>query len=289
MGGMRGFALGMVLVGALGNAAHAGVVYANNAGAGDSFSGYGAPFATTSRGTGIGSTGWSYNNVRTDSTVVGIRNNLPRSGNASAFFDTSTNSGKADVEYYLNPTISGLTGNRSAALNTANSLGLLGNLSALSYDWYRDGTSSVAGHLHPVLRLYLWDSSTGNQGYVVFERVYNGFAASVPTDTWITDDVLGGNYRMWSTNTLPNGGQYYTENIRLSNWINTYGNFHVMGISAGVGSGWTGNFRGAVDNVTIGFGQNISTYNFEIVPAPGAALLGLLGLGLVGALKRRAV
>ena len=68
------------------------------------------------------------------------------------------------------------------------------------------------------------------------------------------------------------------------------GNYSVFGISSGVGSGWSGNFYGAVDNITLGFtGGTSTTFNFEVVPEPSSAALALTaGLaGLIEAIRRR--
>ncbi|BCW99848.1 MAG: hypothetical protein KatS3mg024_2675 [Armatimonadota bacterium] len=84
-------------------------------------------------------------------------------------------------------------------------------------------------------------------------------------------------------------------NRTLSDWVNLMPSARVLGISAGIGSGWTGTFDGAVDNITIGFGSSVTTYNFELAAAPVpepvffqmGALMGLSGLGLLR-LRRRA-
>ncbi|MGC3961035.1 MAG: hypothetical protein QM813_24820 [Verrucomicrobiota bacterium] len=103
---------------------------------------------------------WLRTNVRNNGTV-GITTDYARSGNGSAYFSgpnaATPSSSKADFEYFF----SDLTGKT------------LGNLSALSYDWYRDSSSTAASHLHPALRLY-FDAdgnalTTGDRGYLVYE------------------------------------------------------------------------------------------------------------------------
>ncbi len=91
------------------------------------------------------------------------------------------------------------------------------------------------------------------------------------------------------TGNLPNAGTYYSNSIDLSNWQSTYGNYNVLGVSAGCGSGW-GSFSGAVDDITFGFNGASTTYNFEVVPEPGTlALLAAFGLTALGAawMRRR--
>lgn len=232
-------------------------------------------------GLAIGSSGWVYNNVRNNG-VVGINGNLARSGNGSVFLESTQGPGgassKADIEYW-------------------SSLGKLGDLSSLSYDWYRMTGGDASANLHPALRL--WISNGTYSGYIVFEREINrdvlGNPVIAPVDQWQTDDVFGSDYRMWSTSSLPfnlngsNGAFKYYDALKLSEWRDLYGDYNVLGVSAGVGSGW-GTFAGAVDNITFGFSGVNTTYNFEVaqvIPAPGAALLAFFGLGLVGWVKRR--
>ncbi len=65
----------------------------------------------------------------------------------------------------------------------------------------------------------------------------------------------------------------------------------ILGIEFGIGSGWgSGTFSGFVDNVSIGFGNNATTFNFEtvaanVVPEPGS--FALMGLGIFAALGAR--
>ncbi|MFQ3587568.1 MAG: PEP-CTERM sorting domain-containing protein [Fimbriimonadaceae bacterium] len=267
-------------------------VFANNPVTGDQFQ-FNSPFGPSIRaGQAIGTSGWAYNNVGANASagIRGTQSWMQRSGNGSLVFTSPGGNGKADAELYKNPNVN-ILGLRTPVNSVANSFGLLGQLSHLSFDWYRDSSSTVAAHLHPVLRLRLWDPITGNSGYIVYEGVYNGLL-SAATDSWQSVDVLGLNARMWSTNSLPLSGQFYTEDIRLSNWIANYGSYHVMGISVGIGSGWNGTFLGAVDNVTVGFNGNFNTYNFEVTAVPGDPVpepftMGLVGAAALAALKRR--
>ncbi len=246
------------------------VVYSNNPAPGDDFTNASTTFANQL----IGSSGWLYNNVRNNGHV-GIRTDLPRSGNGSVWFKgeqgPTGDSSKADVEYWA----------------TQPPLGTLGNLTSLKYEWYRkSGSYTAAAHLHPVLRLYISSPDGSKKGYIVYEGIYN--LQSTPTDTWVTVDILANNYRMWSTGTLPYAfAEYYDVNkVGINAWKANYGNYYVLAISAGIGSGW-GTFEGAVDNITVGFGGLETTTNFEVVPEPASMALFGLGLAAVGGLIRR--
>jgi len=239
-------------------------VYANNLPPGDSVtSATNFSFAVPI----INSGGWFYNNMR-NYGYVGIRTDLPRSGNGSVWFKgEQVNSSKADIEYLPTPT---------------RPLGTLNNLSLLSYEWYRKSgtTYSAAAHLHPVIRLIVGD--TQPRGYLIFERAYNPGVSPVPTDTWVPDTV-GDATVLWASTGLRNylsisePGSYKT----LADWKSLIGLYNVYGLSAGIGSGW-GTFEGAVDNISYRFGSGpIVTTNFEVVPEP--TTMALFGFGLLGA------
>jgi hypothetical protein len=266
------------------------IVNANNAAPGDDFTNASSSNTTPlTPGAALGSSNWYYNNVRNNGHV-GIRTDLPRDGDGSAWMSTTQGPGglssKADIEYYL---------------PGGASLGTLGTLSSLSYDWYRSSGGTASAWLHPVLRLFVASPDRTKTGYLVFEREVNRdtfgpFPTPVvaPTNAWQTDDIAGGNYRLWSTGSLPNTALYYTA-LTLSDWQTNYGSYDVLGISSGVGSGW-GTFSGAVDNITIAFGGPEVTYNFEVasvaVPEPASlvawSLLGIAGLGYCRLRRRSA-
>jgi len=294
---MKAVILSAALVAVASSSALATTIFSNAGAPGDFFTNAGG----TNTGQAVGASGWYYNNVR-NSGVAGINTNLPRSGNGSLWFDVNFGPGgassKADAEFFAAAAPNG-AGNYSPTA----SMGALSQLTALSFDWYRASGASpedqASDWLHPVIRLQIVSPDLLQSGYIVFEREVNRdifgphpTPVSSPRDMWQTDDVFAGNYRMWSTgSTLPfnlngtNGPARYYDALTLADWQGQFGTYLVVGVSVGVGSGW-GTFEGAVDNVTFGFaGAPITTYNFEVVPAPGA--LALLGLGGLVAIRRR--
>lgn len=294
---MKSVLLSAALIAAASSSASATTIFSNNGAPGDNFTNAGG----TNTGQAVGASGWYYNNVR-NSGVAGINTNLPRSGNGSLWFDVNFGPGgassKADAEFFNSAAPNG-AGN----FGPTSTLGTLGGLTALSFDWYRTAGSApedqASDWLHPVIRLQIVSPDLSQSGYIVFEREVNRDVfgphptpVSSPRDSWQTDDVFAGNYRMWSTgSTLPfnlngtNGPARYYDALTLADWQGQFGAYLVVGVSVGVGSGW-GTFEGAVDNVTFGFaGGPINTYNFEVVPAPGA--FALLGLGGLVATRRR--
>lgn len=218
---------------------------------------------------------WEQENVG-GNAAVGITTTFARSGNGSAFFQGVTpNDSKADLEYYFNSVVP------------------LSSVSSMSYDWYRSSASTNAANQVSSLRLALTNSNFSAFTYLIYEPVYNGVAVA-PTDSWQTSSITGAS-TFWSNNgnlARPAGVAACPDCFAsLSDWQAANPTWFVYGLSTGIGSGWSGAYTGAVDNIGYNFGNyGSNSFNFEVaagVPEPATWGLMLLGFGLIGAATRR--
>lgn len=265
-----------------GAAAPAAVILSNNSPLDDSFTNPGS----ANQGQAVGSSGWYYNNVR-NNAVVGISGTYPNATNGSVAFYSPSGSGKADIEYL--PGAVNFGGN----FYSGASLGLFSDLESFSYAWYRSGSSTVGAHLHPALRVLLdADGDLGtvtDRGGLVFEAVYNG-APTAPVNTWVSQSVTSSTY-LWNfglgigfaanINQTP-----YAYDATLAEWQVYFPDAVILGFSAGVGSGWNGEFWGAVDEMSWTIAGQTSSFNFEVapgaeIPEPSTWLLTAAGLALL--------
>lgn len=225
--------------------------------------------------------GWTPANVRTDASVAITGTYKPAGETGSLEFNTNTvtpGQDKADFAHAVNGT-----------------LGALINGGALSFDYYVDSASTTASHLAPAFRLTFFDEATNKSGYLIWEDTYNG--GGVPTDTWVSNDILAGNFWM---RTFGPGFTVEQFGVTLADWANGAsfaGSYtlsaatRIVGVEVGVGSGWGNSFKGAVDHVNVSFGtagQGVNA-NFEagVVPEPATWTMMIMGFGAAGALLRR--
>lgn len=161
-----------------------------------------------------------------------------------------------------------------AGLRKLADYGPLSTITDLSFDWYRDATSTAPSHLTPAFGILVADD-VGNSWLLKWEGVYNGYTSSAPVNTWTTEDLLAGNF--WRIPQTVSGSWVgfsgcnqagdpygcYTFNRTLNDtWLS---GFNVVGLDVSIGSGWSGSYTSFVDNITI----NDTLYDFEtIAPAP---------------------
>jgi uncharacterized repeat protein (TIGR01451 family) len=213
---------------------------------------------------------WTAANIA-GSATVGMTTTQPRGDAPNNFgsleFNSPDGSGKADYRKTWDP----------AAFPSRT----LGNLTALSYEWYRDGSSTNPAVQAPALRIF-YLTEANESGYLVYEPVYNEYQAGAPTNTWVSSNVFAGN--LWMRAFGPPGNRTIDDyNVSLAEWLaNTDEEgspidddadsdvphvlgptTKIVGIEVGIGSGWNGVFKGFVDNIVISFGSDTITANFE--------------------------
>ena len=218
---------------------------------------------------------WAQHNVGGNASV-GITDTYARSGNGSLQFTGLDGASKADLEYYI-------AGGPSLA-----------SFESASYDWYRSSASTTNDIQLPSLRLYVSDGHIN--GTLIFEPYYQGQA--IVEDSWQSTVFTLSSVAWARPAPLAHGGGASCDAAAcfdsLANFSTANPGLFVTGYSTGIGSGWSGSFNGAVDNVSFTFGGQTSSFNFEVadrggaVPEPASWALMLLGFGGLGAMLRRA-
>ncbi len=220
--------------------------------------------------------GWGPTDVRTNATV-GITADNARSGLGSLKFTTNTIvSGQDKADFTKTWAVPART---------------LAALTDVSYEFYRDASSTTATHFAPVLRLlFSNDNNTpGNAaddhtGYLVWEPNYNGFGA-IPTNAWQAENIFSDYFWMRYVGGPNNNGvcEKTIQNfaVTLNDWKTANpqgqpgdcvapnlgsGTTYLYGVNTGVGSGWGATFLGYVDNVVVAFGADVVSANFEPNP-----------------------
>ncbi|NJC33062.1 hypothetical protein GGR88_000536 [Sphingomonas jejuensis] len=208
--------------------------------------------------------------------TLGVTTDYARGGNGSVFFNTASGDSKADLQYNLGGLIE------------------LGSLQSVSFDWFRDPASDTGAAFAPVLRFEMFKDGS-YAGSLVLENVYQNQTNAVE-GSWQTLSATRSSGIFWATRDAlgptfanANGGQ-----LTLDQWIarNSGSSLAVGAINIGVGSGWSGTFRGAVDNVQFAFGDGpAGDFNFEVaaaaVPEPATWAMMIAGFGMVGMAARR--
>jgi hypothetical protein len=261
---------------------HAGIVSVPGATTGTS--------ADAWSGAAPGLDGWYYGDIRNSGTVgitttydrtsAGAASTLPGSS-GSLEFNLTSSSDKAGFNQYFGG---------SAPVDVFQ----LVDLEGMFYDWYRSSTSTNPATQSP--SIFIWidadgDSGTSDTYGLKYEAIYNGVSSPMPEDAWQTALITGStNLWSWNAPSAPAG----TYNSTLDGWKGLFPNAVVTGMGIDVGSGWNGNFSGAVDFVGLDFAgtANDLFYDFQVtaaIPEPSFVLGGLTSavLGLLMLRRRR--
>lgn len=180
--------------------------------------------------------------------------------------------------------------------------------SGVSFDFFRDVSSTATAHFAPVLR-FSFLTAGGEYGELVWESVYNG-GGNIAEGVWLHADLTGDNFYQRTYQSflgfLYGGKTVDVYNKTITDYLG--GTFsdgqdtsvllgsdtQIQKVSLGVGSGWNGSYFGAVDNLSIDMGsKGLMTANFNPTAAPAAAvpepatwLMLILGFGLIGGTMR---
>ncbi len=219
---------------------------------------------------------WQRMDVRATASV-GITGDYPRSGDGSVLMTSDDSTGKTTWQYF-----------------PAGGLGRLSSFTSASYEWLRAATSTTAAHFHPVFRIRIDTdgnpATTTDQSWLVYERGAMG-AYTAPTNTWVSE-TIGDSTPMWVWQSGAANSQLPTTTMaqfKAGSYVPEAGGFAIpgsstiLGIQVGTGSGWSGTYRGAVDNIGLAAQRTLGPDNFELTaPAPAAVpaleTWGLLGL-----------
>lgn len=252
--------------------------------------------------------GWTDANVRDDSTVA-ITTSQARPGAISGLGDGSiefrttfvtAGQDKADYQFIWQTSLASI----DFPART------LASLSQLSFDYYRNSSSTVGVNLHPALRLFWFnDNNTpinptdDTNGIFIFEAIYQpGFTSPIATDLWVSNNISAAEFWMFCVDCDPTAavtsGVVQNFNLTFANWLSgpqtgaggdptppdlSFGNTYIVGINTGIGSGWGADVLMHVDNIQFAFGAgDDQLFNFEVNPISGGAnaipVLGLSGL-----------
>ncbi len=169
---------------------------------------------------------------------------------------------------------------------------LLSDISDLTYATYRSSSSTNPAAQYPGLNIevdYVGDGASYTT--LVWEPIYAYGPAQLATDEWQTWDAMapsqtsfGGGW--WSTHAIP-GVCAFSCYVSWQTIVENNPNAKIVGgFGVNIGSGWNGEFTGAVDALSITTGEGTTTYDFE--PEAGFNPTGKATFGFVSKYKKGA-
>lgn len=145
----------------------------------------------------------------------------------------------------------------------------LADIDALSFDAYRDGSSTNSAVQTISINIEV-DFTGDGSSYttLVWEPVYNTAQGAISNDSWQSwDAYASGAGIWWSSRDIP-GVCAFNCFVSWENIITANPNAQIIGgFGFNIGSGWAGEFVGYADALTIGVEGDSVTYDFEPKPA----------------------
>lgn len=169
----------------------------------------------------------------------------------------------------------------------------IGQLASISY-WTKKDSTHVTDPADWYLHIYTkpYEGSPGSSWYGNRINAEPYFSENLvdPADTWnqwVTGEGENNRLRFFDSSSGYFGS--YTDGF-LSDLTSdaAYKDQEILAFAIATGSGWAAGFEGYLDGLSIELTNgDVGNVNFEAVPAPGAILLGGIGVCLVGWLRRR--
>lgn len=145
------------------------------------------------------------------------------------------------------------------AWSISQDFGLLSELDAITFDFYRGADSTSYGHFTPAFIVTVQEPDEEDTTALIWEGAYNGYASysdSVPEDVWVSEDVGDDCYWQWD------GAVVEIYDRGLDDWGYSE-DARVVNLAFQLGSGWNGSWGGYADMLSVTFAGETTTWNFE--------------------------